>query len=335
MSAESTQARNKRFVWEFLHGINAENYQRHLARGFAGDAGWQGPHPINRLDGIESIMGDYYRPLFASFPDLKRQDDLFFAGRWRGADWVCASGHYVGIFANDWLDIPATGKKTRVRFGEFYKIVESMITESYVLIDMIDVMQRSGVQLLPPCLGDDAPVPGPDTNDGILMSDQSETESEKTAQLVDDMIEDLMRFDPVSRDYTVMRHDRCWHQDMKWYGPAGIGTAHGIDGFIEHHQRPFLKAFPDRKAGDKHVARPSEGHYVGSTGWPSVEATHSGDGWLGQPASNRKVGMRVMDFWRRDGDKFSENWVLIDIPELLLQMDVDLFEQLRSRQEAI
>jgi len=107
-----------------------------------------------------------------------------------------------------------------------------MITESHVIIDMIDVMQRAGVQLLPPGLGDDMPVPGPDTKDGILMSDQSETESEKTAQLVEDMIENLMRFDPVTRDYTAMCHDRCWHENIKWYGPAGIGTACGIDGFI-------------------------------------------------------------------------------------------------------
>ena len=84
-----------------------------------------------------------------------------------------------------------------------------MITESYVIIDVTDVMQRAGVQLLPPCFGDDTPVPGPDTNDGILLSDQSKTGSEKTAQLVDDMIEDLMRFDPVTRDYTAMRRDRC------------------------------------------------------------------------------------------------------------------------------
>ena len=59
MSAESTQAKNKRFVWDFLHGISAENYQDHPARGFAADAGWQGPHPINKLNGIESIIGDY------------------------------------------------------------------------------------------------------------------------------------------------------------------------------------------------------------------------------------------------------------------------------------
>lgn len=328
MSAESTQAKNKRFVWDFLHGIEASSTDEYLARGFASDASWQGPHPINKLDGIESIAADYYQPLFASFPDLHRQDDLFFAGRWRDADWVCATGHYVGNFAEDWLGIPATGKTMRVRFGEFYKIVESTITESYVIFDLIDLMQRAGVRFLPPCLGDDSPVPGPDTDDGIVMDDQPASESQQTAQLVDDMIEDLMRFDPVTGDYSVMRHDHCWHEDMKWYGPAGIGTTYGIDGFIEHHQRPFLTAFPDRKGGDNHVARPSEGRYVASTGWPSVRATHTGDGWLGQPASHRRVGMRVMDFWRRDGDRLRENWVLIDIPELLLQMDVDLFGQL-------
>ena len=61
-------------------------------------AGWQGPHPINKLHGVVSIVADYYRPLFTSFPDLQRQDDLFFAGRWRDADWVCATGHYSRHF---------------------------------------------------------------------------------------------------------------------------------------------------------------------------------------------------------------------------------------------
>ena len=42
-----------------------------------------------------------------------------------------------------------------------------------MLIDMIDVMQQAGVRLLPPCLGDAGPVPGPKTGDGILMSDQA------------------------------------------------------------------------------------------------------------------------------------------------------------------
>jgi hypothetical protein len=44
--------------------------------------------------------------------------------------------------------------------------------------------------------------------------------------------------------------------------------------------------------------------------------------------------MRVMDFWRRDGDRFRGNWVLIDIPELLLQMGFDLFAQIKNRDKA-
>ena len=247
---------------------------------------------------------------------------------------MCATGHYVGTFTKDWLHIPATGNSIRLRFGDFYKVEDGLITDCFVILDMIGLMQQAGVNLLPPCCGEDSPVPGPESNDGVLLSEQSDTESEKSAQLVVEMIADLMRFDPAIEDYSVMRHERCWHEDMKWYGPAGIGTTYGIEGFIEHHQRPFLTAFPDRRAGDKHVARPADGNYVASTGWPSVDATHTGDGWLGQQATNRKVGMRVMDFWRRDGDRFRENWVLIDIPELLLQMGFDLFAQIRNRDKA-
>ncbi len=334
MIAVSIKLRNKKFVWDFLHGIAADNFEERITHCLAPQVSWQGPHPINKINGVRSLARTFYEPLFTSFPDLERQDDVFMAGPWRGGDWVCATGHYVGTFRNDWLHIPATGTSARLRFGDFYKVEDGLITDCFVILDMIGLMQQAGVNLLPPCCGEDSPVPGPDSNDGVLLSEQPDTESEKSAQLVEEMIADLMRFDPAVKDYSVMRHERCWHEDMKWYGPAGIGTTYGIEGFIEYHQRPFLTAFPDRRAGDNHVARPADGNYVASTGWPSVIATHTGDGWLGQQATNRKVGMRVMDFWRRDGDRFRENWVLIDIPELLLQMGFDLFAQIKNREEA-
>ena len=43
--------------------------------------------------------------------------------------------------------------------------------------------------------------------------------------------------------------------------------------------------------------------------------------------------MRVADWWRREGDTLRENWVLIDLPDLLLQMGVDLFGRLREQVE--
>ena len=334
MKPESIKLRNKTLVWEFLHGITADNFEDRIKHHMAPQVSWQGPHPINLLNGVQSLASKFYAPLFASFSDLERQDDLFMAGPWQGGNWVCATGHYVGTFIKDWLQIPATGSSIRLRFGDFYKVEDGLITDCFVILDMIGLMEQAGVNLLPPCRGSDLPVPGPDSKDGVLLSEQSDSESEKSAQLVEDMIADLMRFDPALNDYSVMRHERCWHEDMKWYGPAGIGTTYGIEGFIENHQRPFLKAFPDRRGGHHHVARPADGNYVASTGWPSVDATHTGDGWLGQKATNKRVGMRVMDFWRRDGEKFSENWVLIDIPELLLQMDIDVFACVNSTRRA-
>ncbi len=41
-----------------------------------------------------------------------------------------------------------------------------------------------------------------------------------------------------------------------------------------------------------------------------------------------------MDFWRREGERLAENWVMIDIPDLLNQMGLDVFERMRLLAEA-
>ncbi|WP_197409834.1 ester cyclase, partial [Haloferax profundi] len=56
----------------------------------------------------------------------------------------------------------------------------------------------------------------------------------------------------------------------------------------------------------------------------------SGDGWLGLPATGETVTMRVMDFWRREDDLLAENWVFIDMIDLLNQMGVDVFDRLQN-----
>jgi hypothetical protein len=43
-----------------------------------------------------------------------------------------------------------------------------------------------------------------------------------------------------------MRMDDYRHDDFTWYGPAGIGSTRGVDGFRAYHQGPFLEAFLDR-----------------------------------------------------------------------------------------
>jgi len=53
-------------------------------------------------------------------------------------------------------------------------------------------------------------------------------------------------------------------------------------------------------------------------------------GLMGLPASDRRVHMLVVDMYRRDGDKFAENWIFIEMLYWLLQQDVDVLARMRK-----
>jgi hypothetical protein len=64
-----------------------------------------------------------------------------------------------------------------------------------------------------------------------------------------------------------------------------------------------------------------------------MHGRHTGDGWLGLKATNKPVTMRVLQFWRREGNVFKENWMLIDMIDVLEQLGVDVFDLLRRKIE--
>lgn len=321
---------NKETVWDFwqkLPGASADGMTALVADYVCADVGWHGPHPINDLLGVEALVAGFWRPLLRSFPDLRRETDVFLGGPFEGREWVAGTGHFVGTFAEDWLGIPASGQPTAIRFGEFCRLEEGRIAEVYIILDIIGVMLQTGRRVLPPSPGDESKAPGPSAGNGVLLTPQDDAVGAESRRLVEAMIAGLGRFD--RQNLASMDMPDYWSRDMQWYGPIGIGTAHGLADYEQVHAGPFLRAFPDRKGGH-HKARLAEGDYVASTGWPSVYATHSGD-YLGQPVTGQRIGMRVMDFWRREGDLLVQNWVFIDLIDLFRQFGVDLFERLGER----
>lgn len=249
------------------------------------------------------------------------------AGRFRDADWIAATGHYCGTFVGDLFGIPATGALAYLRYGEFYRVTGGRIAEVVAIWDLIDLMRQAGVNPLPASAGVELLVPGPRTHDGVRPDVVDMEEGARTNALVEAMIAGLMEYDGASLDS--MRMERFWSPNMLWYGPGGIGSNRRLRGFQDFHQRPFLTAFPDRRGGN-HRARIGDGAYCASTGWPSITATHAGP-YLGAPATNKRITMRVMDWWRREGDLLAENWVFIDLPDLFLQFGRDLFAEMRAR----
>jgi predicted ester cyclase len=289
-------------------------------------------HPVNQLHGLDAVDAQLWQPLKQAFPDLVRCDDILMAGHWQDSDWISATGYYHGTFARDWLGIPAHQSWAYLRFGEFYRIQDGMIHDAYVILDFIDLMRQVGVNPLPQARGIEGLCPGPALKDGILLDTMPPDQSAASLKLVESMIFDGMwGFDGV--DHATMNMDRFFHnRDLMWYGPAGIGTTRGIDGFMRYHEIPWNEAFPDFRGGN-HVARFGDGDYICSTGWPSINGTHTGRELFGIPATGRKITIRVMDWWRREEQLLTENWIFIDIPELLMQLEYDLFARMRELAE--
>ena len=331
---ETTQANKRAFrqAQRTLFSVGPAEREVLLRALYGSETVWHGPHPLNDIAGVDRLIETFWRPLTRALPDLERCDDILLGGVFKEGQWVAATGHFIGTFARSWLGIPATGKTLTIRFGEFVKMAAGRVVETFIILDLLDVMRQAGCSPIAPSLGTADRVPGPSTHDGLILAAPPVAETQKSLQLVEAMIAGLMSYD--GNTLQSMGMTRFWHPNMMWYGPAGIGTARGLKGFEDHHQIPFLKAFPDRIGGN-HKARLAEGDYIASTGWPSMQATHTGGGFLGLPPTGKRIGQRIMDFWRRDGDLLRENWVFIDLIDLLLQMDVDVFARLRVLHPAV
>lgn len=322
-------AANKRAVASNLHSLVSEPLDRLSDAGaatYADNAHVFAFHPVNEAVGADAIVDTLWKPLREAFPDIERRDQIVTAGRYEDSDYVCLMSALKGTFANDWLGIPASHDVTTLRCCEINRIQAGVIVESQVLIDTLDVMRQANVWPIAPSLGVEALWPPPATGDGANLDVCDHERGAEALRLVKAMHAGLGRFD--GKDLTSMDHARFWTPDFMWYGPSGIGTSRGLEEFEAHHQIPFLRAFPDRKV-DRHIANIGDGDFVVTGGWPSVIATHTGPDWLGVGPTGKKINFRVMDFYRVSGDLIAENWVPIDVVDVLRQMGVDVFARVR------
>jgi predicted ester cyclase len=299
------------------------------------DANVNVTHPINELSGLDAIGEQVWKPLRHAIPDVERRDDFVAGGRYRDTNWIGCFGHYVGTFDKDLLGLPATRGIVNVRYAEGHELRDGKIANSYVFIDFMDLMRQVGYWPIAESLGREMRWLPPMTHDGVILTPQDEALSENTIKTILKMHAALGYYNgmPPSREVLdEMEMVKHWHKNFMWYGPAGIGTTRGIRGFEDYHQIPFLVAFPDRGGSEQgHFIRIGDGHFAVTGGWGYLQATHTGNDFLGMPATGKKLKMRVMDFYRCDDVTIVENWVPIDIPHLLLQMGVDVFGRMRHQ----
>ena len=152
------------------------------------DYHWRGMHPFYEQDGANDVIQTFWKPFRNSFTPIQRRVDIFFAGKndcdGEDSTWVVNVGNFLGLFDNDWLGIPSTGKMAFLRYAEFHRVTaEGKIAETTLFCDVISVMHQAGHYPLPPMTGAAFLYPGPRTHDGLLYEEHDPEEAEKTMEV--------------------------------------------------------------------------------------------------------------------------------------------------------
>ena len=272
-------------------------------------------YPLNEFIGIDDFKEKFWKPLFNSFPDLERREQLVISGAFRDKIQVGTISTLSGVFKKTWLGIKPNNKMINLKCCEIHELKDNKIIESYILIDLIDLLIQTGTNPLNNSRGSEGNWLNPINTDGLNIKPELEVSSDK------DLKERLINH-PQS-DY--------WHEKMIWYGPSGIGTARTLEGFVDNHQLPFRKTFKERNYWELgHYCELGDGKFSLTAGWNSIHATYGTEDWLGYKPENQKVTMRVMDFYHHDEGKIRENWVPIDIIHILKQIGIDILENIKN-----
>ena len=147
-----------------------------------------------------------------------------------------------------------------------------------------------------------------------LTSSNDLSKTKVTKEIIEKMVVAL-------NDHRIADIGEFFANNFNWFGNYGCGTKIGLKEFQENWQVPFQKAFSQKVCVDE--ARLFEGEWGAAFG--RQEAIHSGT-FMGISPTNKKVEIRYMDFWQIKDDKIINNWVMVDFPDVLKQLGVDIFK---------
>lgn len=315
--------------YDALAKATPETVAHALGEHTSADWHWRGMHPFYEQHGAKAVADSFWAPFLRAMTNVQRRQDMFFAGHNEidgfASVWVVSMGHLMGLFDAPFIGIKPNRRIAMLRYAEFHKVVDGKIVETALFCDLLHLMRQAGQYPLPPQTGMHLVQPGPATHDGLLFQDAPQDEGITTLALINSMIGDIN----AHQKYATPQEElaRCWHDDMLWWGPEGIGATYTIDRYVEQHQRPFRTQIKDR-VFNGHICRLAEGNFGGFFGWANLTVTNAG-GYMGLPAGT-PAEMRVVDLYRRDGDKLAENWIFIDMLHFLSMQGLDVLGRMRS-----
>lgn len=319
-----------------LSGADAGSVADILARYTKPDWHWRGMHPFHEQAGAEAVAAVFWAPFLEAMTRVQRRPDIFLAGLNEMDDfqsvWVTSMGHLMALFDQPWLGIQPTRRIVMLRYVEFNRIEDNRIAETAMFCDIPHLMIQAGQNPFPPQTGAHLVQPGPMTHEGLMWGPQDPAQGEATLAAINSMIS-LKKEDYPGLTYE-QKLGHKWHDDMIWWGPAGIGATYTIPRYNLQHCIPFRDAFMNTRRFNGHLCRLAEGNFGGFFGWANLTMVNAG-GYMGMTGSTVEADMRVVDMYRAENGKLAENWIFIDILNYLNMQGLDVLARMEDVQPIV
>ena len=316
-----------------LDGSMPDTIEQALSPLVSADWHWRGMHPFHEQRGPEAVARVFWTPLRNAIRPLQRRPDIFIAGLNEidgfQSVWVVEMGHLMGLFDQPWLGIRPTQRIAMLRYCEFNRVEDGRVVETAMFCDIPHLMMQAGQNPFPPQTGQMLVQPGPRTHTGLCYERQDPARGEAARAAINAMLGGMKA--RTRQEDPAARLALNWHDDMIWWGPAGIGASYTIERYLRQHSFPFRDALSEGYRFNGHIAKIAESDFGGFFGWPNLTVRNAG-GYLGMNAGPGPADMRVIDMYRVEDGKLAENWIFIDILHFLNMQGLDVLKRMDAVQ---
>lgn len=141
MSLDPKSAETLAAVRRMEAGLAAN--ENDMTKYFHEDFLWRGNQGCGTKKGVEAFRNNWQLPLRAAFTDRDYITEKFMAD----GEWASCFGHIEATHSGTFMGIPATGKRVRIPYMDFWRVEGGRIADNPVSVDFASVLMQLGVDV--------------------------------------------------------------------------------------------------------------------------------------------------------------------------------------------
>ena len=111
-----------------------------MAAHFLEDFVWRGNTGCGIKNGLSEFRRNWQLPLRAAFTDRVYKTEKFLAD----GEWAACFGHIEATHSGEFMGIAASGRRVRIPYMDFWRVVEGRVADNPVFVDFAAVLGQLG-----------------------------------------------------------------------------------------------------------------------------------------------------------------------------------------------